>query len=154
MARLLAVSALSALILSASAVAVARDSTCVKPPEFMGCPTGAPAFDVAGPGNKAGEVRYLNAGDELVVRGGEGGLEAVSLWGVDSCGLWLQFAVADGYVADTKPPLKRPTYLLFAAVKKNVFKVEALGVTFQLKQVFPGRFKVTLLKDMPAYVGE
>lgn len=133
---------------------LAQESTCVKPPEFMGCPTGDAGWTLTGAGARAGEVKYLNFGDELVVRGGEGGLEAVTLWGVDSCGLWVQVAAADSYVPETKPPVKKPSYRLFAAVKKNVFKVEALGVTFQLKQVFPGRFKVTLLEEIPAYVGE
>ncbi len=154
MARMWAVFALSLAATLSSAVASAEDSTCVKPPEFMGCPTGAAAWDINGAGFKAGEVKYLNFGDQLVVKGGEGGIEAVTIWGVDLCGLWLQFAANDSYVPETKPPVKKPTYLLFTAVKKNVYKVEALGISFQLKQVFPGRFKVTLLDEIPAYQGE
>ncbi len=139
---------LGLLVLSVSAGARAQETACMEPPEFVGCPTGAPAFNLSGEPDKAGVVRYLNVGDELIVTGGEGAMESVSIWGVDSCGLWLQFAVADPQVAENPLPLKKPTYRPFAAVRKNVFKIDALGLSFQLRQVHPGRFKVTLLKDM------
>jgi len=134
--------------------ASAEEATCARPPEFVGCPSGAVPFSVTGDGARAGQVVYLNFGDELVVSGGEGGLEAVTIWGIDSCGLWLQFGQNGGYVADPKPPVQAPTYRAFPAIRQNVYKVEVMGFTFQLKQVFPGRFKVTLLKDIPAFQGE
>ena len=71
---------LGLLVLSVSAGARAQETACMEPPEFVGCPTGAPAFNLSGEPDKAGVVRYLNVGDELIVTGGEGAMESVSIW--------------------------------------------------------------------------
>ena len=146
--------ALFAVSLSPEPASAAK-SVCVAPPDFVGCPSGEQGFNRPGTATAAGTVKYLNFGDELVFFGGEGGLAAVTIWGRNACGLWLQASSASGYFEHgPDAPLRRPKFQSVQPTSKDTFKVRALDVAFRLEQVAPGRFRVTLLEAIEAYEGE
>ncbi|MDX9720534.1 MAG: hypothetical protein RBU37_07295 [Myxococcota bacterium] len=131
----------------------ADENPCTKPPEAMGVPTGAAAFD-AHQATDAGSTKTLGLGDELIVRAGEGGRAAVSLWGENGCGLWLQHSFGGSPITGEDQELRPAVFIPVPKNKEGEYEVEALGAWFVLAPKGGGFYEVRLSEAISEYEGE
>ena len=127
---------------------------CTAPPNLKGVPTGGASFQLTGNGHHQGEIRYFNFGDVLLSSGGEAGLWALQIWGLDSCGLWIRVSSHDGYIMG-QPELVNGSYVPLRATEAGTWRVPVHGSeVLEISQSFADRFKVKLLVSIPPHQGE
>ena len=156
------------LAITASSNRALADGDCKTPPEFVGVPTGVAALKLGEEVDKGHEA-FFNFGDTFVVAGDFNGLFAATLWGLDDCGLWIQIGEHESYLDPKRPPRPAPPTYVVIEAEKGVYvitsellrehsdRVQVLdlalrpfsGPVFELKQLYPDRFQLRVLVDLP-----